>query len=462
MQKVKIGFLPLYVELYDLTCPEMRPKIEKFNNEVIEKIKEYADVYAVPICRLEAEFKEAVRLFEEKDVDAVVTMHLDYSPSLESAPALAAVEVPIIILDTTCQYDFGPGQSVDEIMYNHGIHGVQDMCNLLKRNGKTYFVEAGHWQHSDVIERVISRTRAAALAKALRNARVGIAGEPFKGMGDFAVPYSEMYSEIGIKTIPYDFEWAEHQIQEITKEEIESDIQKCRELFRIKDISREVWERSEKINLTIRKWIERENLDACTINFLATENQPGLPVMPFLEISRLMAAGVGYAGEGDVLTAALVGALLKVYPETTFTEMFCPDWKGNSILVSHMGEINTVLTAEKPVLVEKDFPFTSAENPVTAYGCLKPGNAVLVDLAPFGDGKYTLILSEVEMLAVDGKDNLELSVHGWFRPKNCDISRFLEQYSVQGGTHHLALVYADAEAELETFGRIMGFGVAVI
>ena len=116
MQKVKIGFLPLYVELYDLTCPEMRPKIEKFNNEVIEKLKEYADVYAMPICRLEAEFKEAVRLFEEKDVDAVVTMHLDYSPSLESAPALAAVEVPIIILDTTCQYDFGPGQSVDEIM----------------------------------------------------------------------------------------------------------------------------------------------------------------------------------------------------------------------------------------------------------------------------------------------------------------------------------------------------------
>ena len=22
---------------------------------------------------------------------------------------------------------------------NHGIHGVQDMCNLLKRNGKPYF-----------------------------------------------------------------------------------------------------------------------------------------------------------------------------------------------------------------------------------------------------------------------------------------------------------------------------------
>ena len=65
--------------------------------------------------------------------------------------------------------------------------------------------------------------------------------------------------------------------------------------------------------------------------------------MPFLEISRLMERGIGYAGEGDVLTAALVGALMKVYAETTFTEMFCPDWKGNSIMLSHMGEINVCL-----------------------------------------------------------------------------------------------------------------------
>ena len=52
-----------------------------------------------------------------------------------------------------------------------------------------------------------------------------------------------------------------------------------------------------------------------------------MPTLPFLEASKAMARGIGYAGEGDVLTSALVGTLLSVYPETSFTEMFCPNWK---------------------------------------------------------------------------------------------------------------------------------------
>ena len=50
--------------------------------------------------------------------------------------ALAGTDLPIVVLDTTPGYAFGPTTDPAEIMYNHGIHGVQDMCNLLIRNGK--------------------------------------------------------------------------------------------------------------------------------------------------------------------------------------------------------------------------------------------------------------------------------------------------------------------------------------
>ncbi len=462
MKNIKIGFLPLYVELYDNTCPEMRPKIEAFNAAVIEKISKYVDVVQAPICRLEHEFEQAVSLFEEEDVDAIVTMHLAYSPSLESSRVLAATKLPIIVLDTTAEYDFGPLQSSDEIMYNHGIHGVQDMCNLLLRNGKQFFVEAGHWDKSDVIERVVSCVRSAVIAKTLRNAQVGVVGGEFKGMGDFAVPFDDLERELGIQTVQYDFEWGCQELEKITEDEMDAYMQECKDAYNLVDVSRELFHRSAGINLVLRNWIECNQLDATTVNFLATEDQPGLPVMPFLEISRSMGRGIGYAGEGDVLTAALTAALLSVYEETTFTEMFCPDWKGNSILLSHMGEININLTAEKALVVEKDFPFTSAENPVVAYGCLKSGAAVLVDIAPMGNGKYSLILSEVDMLGVTGENNMANSVHGWFRPRSCDISQFLSKYSMAGGTHHLVLVYGDVLAEIERFGMLINFNVVKI
>ena len=66
MKKVKIGFLPLYVKLYDDGAPNMRLRIDAFAKEVIELIKKREDVEVITadVCRLEGEFKEAITLFE--------------------------------------------------------------------------------------------------------------------------------------------------------------------------------------------------------------------------------------------------------------------------------------------------------------------------------------------------------------------------------------------------------------
>ena len=58
-------------------------------------------------------------------------------------------------------------------------------------------------------------------------------------------------------------------------------------------------------------------------------------------------------GEGDVITAGLVGALLSANPCVTFSEMFCPDWKNGSVFMSHMGEFNYNVASGKPFLTEK-------------------------------------------------------------------------------------------------------------
>ena len=67
MKKVKIGFLPLYVKLYDDGAPNMRLRINAFAEEVIElfKTRDDVEVIAADICRLENEFRDAIKLFEE-------------------------------------------------------------------------------------------------------------------------------------------------------------------------------------------------------------------------------------------------------------------------------------------------------------------------------------------------------------------------------------------------------------
>lgn len=462
MRNPKIGLLPLYLELYDESSPQLRGRIDSFVTTICNEFrKRDMDVVCSGVCRIKTEFEKAVASFESDGVDAIVTLHTAYSPSLESCQVLAATDLPLIILNTTPTYEFDNNTPVEEIMYNHGIHGVQDLCNLLKRSNKEYYIETGHWQNSDVIDRVVSWVKAAKLASITKASRVGILGTPFRGMGDFAVPFDELKKTIGIETVEFDFNDAAALVESVSQQEIEDEIASDRERFDASNINEETHYQSVKIGLALRKWINRENLDAFTINFLNVRKNSPINVMPFLEIEKQMAEGMGYAGEGDVLTAALSGILASEYKESSFTEMFCPDWKNNTIFLSHMGEMNISLAASKPELVEMEFPYTDAENPAVAYGLFKPGQVVFVNLAPDIDGRYTLILAKGEIIEINGQDKMKNSIHAWFKPK-CNISDFLTKFSMVGGTHHSVLCYTSDLDIIYKYGRLMGWNTVVI
>lgn len=459
--KTKIGLLPLYLQLYDDTCTYMRPRIEAFLDEIAAMLNTRGiEVARCAIARKNDEFKASVEMFEHEGVCAIVTLHLAYSPSLECIDALANTKLPIIVLDTTQTYSFGVDTNSDEIMFNHGIHGVQDMCNLLLRRNKPFEIFAGHYEKSNVLNNVAAAARAAAMAANMKTARVGLVGEPFDGMGDFQVPFEDMNAAIGITIVPYEMDMGAKFIAAISQSEIDTEFEDDAAMLSVDPkLSREIYDKTAKIALGIRKWIQEERLSALTINFLSTANSPaGLPAMPFTECSKAMASGIGYAGEGDVLTAALVGAILQIYPDTSFSEMFCPDWQGGSIFLSHMGEINYKACACPPFLTEKDFPFTNADNPTVAFGTLKAGDALFVNIAPTNLG-YTLIVAPGKML--DAFDDTPKSIKGWFKPKS-PLEDFLVDYSRIGGTHHGAIVYTSDICELKYFASFMGFDFIVI
>ena len=135
---MKIGLLPLYIALYDRTSPSMRPRLEAFYQEIAQEFaRRGVEVETSPFCRLKPEFEQAVGKFEAAGVDALVTLHMAYSPSLESIDVLAGTALPIVVLDTTETLEFTNGQDPVEIDYNHGIHGVMRARTMPSRRGIT-------------------------------------------------------------------------------------------------------------------------------------------------------------------------------------------------------------------------------------------------------------------------------------------------------------------------------------
>jgi L-arabinose isomerase len=346
-------------------------------------------------------------------------------------------------------------------MFNHGIHGVQDMCNLLVRNGKTFIIEAGLWEKSDVIDRVIRHLPSARAASIMGRGRVGLLGRSFQGMGDFATTPERLAATIGgtVKTLGMDDLGA--LLKSVGPGEVDSEMAEDRQTFETEGIDTETHRLSVQLGIALRRWVAREKLAAFTFNFQSTERKAGFPTVPFLEASKALSRGIGYAGEGDVMTALLVAAVASIHPESTFTEMFCPDWESGAIYLSHMGEVNWRLCEGKAVLREMDYKYGDAANPAFVTGCFKGGDIVLVNLAPTSETKYRLILAPATMLSVHGEDRMANSVRGWFKPA-LPLPDFLAEYSRQGGTHHLALAYTASIGDLKNFARLMGWEIVEI
>ncbi|HUV06908.1 MAG TPA: hypothetical protein VMX75_04205 [Spirochaetia bacterium] len=462
-----IGLLPLYLKLYDDAQGDRRRRIEEFYGIIAREFeKRNLNVVTSPICRLEKEFASAVKNFEESGVDAIVTLHMAYSPSLESAGVLAKTPLPVVVCDTTPTYSFGPGQEPEELMYNHGIHGVQDMCNLLIRNGKPFEIAAGHWERSDVLDRTVSLVRSARMASHMRRIRAGLIGRPFTGMGDFYVPADRLRETIGVETVTLSSEGYRRLVSEVKEDEIAREMEEDRKRFDTEGLNQEAWLRTVRTGLAVSRWIEKERLSAFSYNFLDIRRDEGFETVPFLAASKMMARGIGFAGEGDLLTASLVSTLALNNPDTSFTEMFCPDWEGNTVFLSHMGEMNCNLVEGKARLVEMNYSYSDADNPVFAAGRFRSGDILLVNLAPIGGAGYRLILAPVKIIDAPEDDRWKTKIRAWFEPPMA-VAEFLTRYSRVGGTHHLALTYKGASGEgttetIGTFGRMMGWETVTI
>jgi L-arabinose isomerase len=280
-------------------------------------------------------------------------------------------------------------------------------------------------------------------------------------MHDFAVTEETLRTKLGPvveRVSPSDISGG---VPQADSAEVRRELALDRERFDVSGVEPAAHADSVRAGLALRRFVEERGLTAVTMNFESFTAECGVPTVPFLEAGKLMARGIGYAGENDVLTAALVGALCAGFGRTTFTEMFCPDWKGGSVFLSHMGEINVDLAAQKPRLIANPYPWAEITPPVIPACTLKPGTAALVNIAPGPDDTFGLIVAAVEVLPEPAESRYTDSIRAWIKPR-CPLETFLQEYSRHGGTHHAALVMGDRAPELEKFAFLAGLECARI
>ena len=445
----RIGFVPIYFDLYDDWGKEIREAFIPMVKCIKELVKGEGVLIESKTVSNISESEEMADFFIDEKVDIVVTLHLVYSPSMIIADSIKRIRKPVIILDTSLVKTFKNMDS-NFLMQNHALPGIQDLSSVLRSKSVKYSVIVGYYKDKSFQNELKRKLLLFKAARSFHNQRIGITGKPFKQMGDFEISKSEMRSLFSAKVIDINNESILKEEDKINEKDINKIFDNDKDLY-VSDEIREIDHKASiRTYIALKTIIKDKALDAYTMNFREIK---GFPV-PFYAISKLMMEGYGYAGEGDVLTALLGKPLNILSKKAMFGEFFSSDWDSELMIVSHMGETNPEFSKRGTKIILKPktlYKYYSAS--IYFKFSLEPCVLTFITIIKGLNGGRELLTGIVK---VEDLQPYEAFDAPHFIIKTSEgINRFREKYCLSGGGHHLYFAMGNIVKDLKELSNYL-------
>ncbi len=455
----RVGLLALTLELYETLAPDLRRSREAWVHRVVlPALPPFAQVtFRRAVFRRE-EIEAAITQFEADGMDALLVMLLTYSPSQLALPALLRTRLPIVIWNTQELRAVDATFTVAAMIDNHGVHGTQDLAHVLTRAGVRFHYVTSAVSDSAGLGELSDFFAAASAVRRLRSARLGLIGYPFPGMGDFAVDTTHLAASLGCSWTNLTVEDYIHRSAAADRGAVARLADEYRQTYEVAaDVTAVDLEVTARAEWALRGLVQDHRLDGLTYQFLAFGDDERTSTLPFVAASRLMAEGIGFGGEGDLIAAAATAFFHWLKPPASFTEIFTIDFAGESLFMSHMGEANVGMARRdrQVPLVARPTPITrTRDRQLALVTSFEPGPATFAALTLGPSARWRLIASAVAIEDYGPLPNFCVP-HFKIRPR-AGVREFLTRYAQAGGPHHNAVCFGDALPRLRLAADLIG------
>lgn len=402
-------------------------------------------------------------------IGIVAWMHT-FSPAKMWIRGLQIMQKPLLHLHTQFNRDI-PWANIDMdfMNLNQSAHGDREFGFMMTRMRLNRKVIVGHWQQEHVVSDLAQWTRVAAARHDMKGAKFVRFGDNMRQVAvtDGDKVAAEMTFGFSVNT--YAVGDLVAVINQVSEEEVGLLIDEYESLYDLASGIRKgegrhgaLWD-AARIELGLKYFLEDGNFKGYTNTF---EDLHGMKQLPGIGSQRMMAAGYGYAGEGDWKTSAMVRALKVMGSGLPGGNSFMEDYTyhfdpaNNLVLGSHMLEICPSIAVGRPSCEIHPLGIGGKEDPVRLVFNAEAGPAINVSLVDMGN-RFRILVNEVEAVEVtEALPKLPVARVLW-KPAP-DMATGCAAWIYAGGAHHTVYSQNLTTDHIEMFAEMTGVELVVI
>lgn len=406
---------------------------------------------------------------DDNCVGLITWMHT-FSPAKMWITGLKALSKPFMHLHTQYNRDIPwSGIDMDFMNLNQSAHGGREFGFIASRMRMNRKVVVGHWENEDVIKKIDDWCRVACAVDDCKNMKVARIGD---NMRQVAVTEGNKVSaqiQFGYEVNGYGVGDVVKFIDQVTDKDVDRLIQEYEDSYTLAANVRNGGSHHQslrdaaKIEIGMRAFMSDGGFTAFTDTF---EDLHGMKQLPGIATQRLMASGIGFGGEGDWKTAALVRTMKVMGSGLKGGNSFMEDYTyhfdptRSTVLGSHMLEICPSI-ARSDVRVEvHPLGIGGKEDPARLVfngGSGKALNASIIDMG----NRFRMLVNTVDALDIENDmPNLPVARVLWDPHPNLDIAA--SAWILGGGAHHTGYSENLSAEQLEDFADMFGIEFLLI
>jgi len=438
MAPLKIGFLTCVHPCYDV------PGVAAHRQAAIQGLRSAGcEVVVAEVPRNPADAAEVARDFLRAEIDLGLLFFCTWvSEDITLAFAREIGDVPLLLwalpyLDKT-------------IPMPSPITGLTSSGSNLRRIGKRYAWQIGAVTREN-IERAGQAARAGQVARLLRSARFGLAGDPCPGMADVEVDEADLWKALGITTIHLDLEAvaaasaaappeettaAAERLMAVAGGRNEIGPDRLRESLTLYAGLKEIVRSNRLDAYCVRCWPElrdRQTITPCAAHALLSED--GIPNCCEVDLTALVTTW---------MLSRLAHAPAFAFDVTGYLE------EDGAVQFSHCGAAAPSMAGDRSRIALRAHMRTGTG--ATVEFAFPEGIVTLAKLTRPGNGGMQLFVAGGTVIPCpEGTRGSTAAV----RPQP-SAEAFLDTMLREGVEHHIALVYGSWEAELRFFCEFTG------